>query len=140
MSKIGWMMMAAGVMGTFTGFASQDIDNNGELDVKGVVLNADTKKPLGKVNVILYQDSRKEKTVQTKEDGTFQLDDLKPGTYKVVFEKNGFRKVIKEKLELKVQEFDRVNPKAVSSPTLMIQMPEKEGESLMPPSLLDLFG
>lgn len=133
-------MMAAGVMGTFSVYASQDIDNNGELDVKGVVLNAETKKPLGKVNVILYQDSRKEKTVQTKEDGTFQLDDLKPGTYKVVFEKNGFRKVIKEKLELKVQEFDRVNPKAVSSPTLMIQMPEKEGESLMPPSLLDLFG
>ena len=42
--------------------------------------------------------------VFSDEDGTFSFDELKPGTYKFVFEKAGFRKATKEKVVVKTDE------------------------------------
>ena len=67
-------------------------------DVVGVVIHSDSKKPLKDVSVTAYLSSKKEKLVVTDEDGNFSFDDLKPGKYKFVFEKSGYKKVTKEKI------------------------------------------
>ena len=67
-------------------------------DVVGVVIHNDSKKPLKDVSVTAYLSSKKEKLVVTDEDGNFSFDDLKPGKYKFVFEKSGYKKVTKEKI------------------------------------------
>jgi len=73
-------------------------------DIMGSVFNADGKKPLKDVSVTAYLSSKKEKVVITDGSGGYSFDDLKPGVYKFVFEKDGFRKVVKEKICVKVDE------------------------------------
>ena len=70
----------------------------------GSVLNAEGKKPLKDVSVTAYLSSKKEKVVITDGSGAYAFDDLKPGIYKFVFEKEGFKKVVKEKICVKVDE------------------------------------
>lgn len=73
-------------------------------DVIGSVFNAEGKKPLKDVAVTAYLSSKKEKVVITDGSGTYSFDDLKPGIYKFVFEKDGYKKVVKEKVSVKVDE------------------------------------
>jgi Carboxypeptidase regulatory-like domain len=73
-------------------------------DILGSVVNAQGKKPLKDVSVTAYLSSRKEKVVITNGNGAYAFDDLKPGIYKFVFEKEGFKKVVKEKVCVKVDE------------------------------------
>jgi len=47
---------------------------------------------------------KKEKVVITDGTGSYAFDDLKPGVYKFVFEKEGYKKVVKEKVCVKVDE------------------------------------
>ena len=79
-------------------------------ELNGVVTISDTKKPLSNVTVTAYLVSRKEKMVMTDDEGGFAFDELKPGTYKFVFEKAGFRKVTKEKVvvQWKLREGERL--------------------------------
>lgn len=72
-------------------------------DLMGMVYQGD-KKPIRDVNVTAYLASKKEKTVVTSEDGSYAFDELKPGTYKFVFEKAGFKKVVKEKVIVRTDE------------------------------------
>ena len=67
-------------------------------DVVGIVIHNDSKKPLKEVSVSAYLSSKKEKVAVTGEDGNFSFDELKPGKYKFVFEKEGYKKVTKEKI------------------------------------------
>jgi len=53
--------------------------------------------------------SKKEKAITTDEDGNYAFDDLKPGTYKFVFEKLGYKKVVKEKIIIKTDESFQMN-------------------------------
>src|SRR5688572_27021726 len=62
-------------------------------DIAGGVVDADSKKPLNNVNVVVYSGNKKEKVITTDAQGNYNFDDLKPGTYKLVFEKTGYRKV-----------------------------------------------
>jgi hypothetical protein len=78
-------------------------------DIVGSVVHSDNKKPLKDVNVTAYLISRKEKTVLTGENGTYAFDELKPGTYKFVFEKAGFKKVTKEKVVIRTDEAFQLN-------------------------------
>ena len=78
-------------------------------DVNGYVVHSDTKRPMKDVSVTAYFVSKKEKIVVTDEDGSFAFDDLKPGTYKFVFEKAGFRKITKEKVVIKTDEAYQLN-------------------------------
>lgn len=73
-------------------------------DVAGTVLHAETKKPLKDVSVTAYLSSRKEKSLVTDEEGAFSFEDLKPGKYKFVFEKDGYRKVTREAVVAKTEE------------------------------------
>lgn len=73
-------------------------------DILGNVFNAENKKPLKDVSVTAYLDSKKEKIVVSDGTGAYSFDNLKPGIYKFVFEKNGFQKVVKDKVTVKVDE------------------------------------
>jgi hypothetical protein len=91
-------------------------------EVAGMVLHAETKKPLKDVSVTAYLSSRKEKFSVTDDDGSFSFEDLKPGKYKFVFEKDGFRKVTREAVVAKTDE-----------PTVIdVEMPEIRDFFLQP--------
>ena len=59
-------------------------------ELNGFVTHSDSKRPLKDVTVTAYLVSKKEKMVLTDEEGGFAFDELKPGTYKFVFEKSRF--------------------------------------------------
>jgi 5-hydroxyisourate hydrolase-like protein (transthyretin family) len=73
-------------------------------ELEGSIIDLDSKKPLKDVSVTAYLSSKKEKQVVTDEFGRFGFDDMKSGVYKIVFEKDGYRKVIKEKINIKAYE------------------------------------
>ena len=69
-----------------------------------------TKKPLTNVSVTAYLTSdKKEKVVLSDSNGNYAFDDLKPGVYKFVFEKDGYKKVTKEKVFIKTDEGFQLN-------------------------------
>ena len=72
-----------------------------KIDIAGGVVHADTKKPIGNVNVIAYSANKKEKAVVTDGNGNYYFNELKPGVYKLVFEKDGFKKVTRERVTIR---------------------------------------
>ena len=80
-----------------------------KIDLNGTVLNSDTKKPLKDVSVTAILVSKKEKIVMTDDIGGYAFDELKPGTYKFVFEKAGFKKITKDKVVIKTDEAFQLN-------------------------------
>jgi 5-hydroxyisourate hydrolase-like protein (transthyretin family) len=91
-------------------------------EVSGSVVDADTKKPIKEVTVTAYFATKKEKYVLTDELGKFDFDELKSGIYKLVFEKEGYRKITKEKISIKTDETFQMR----------IEMIEEEDFDLMP--------
>ena len=84
-------------------------------EINGIILDQDHKKPLRDVTVTAYSVSKKEKTVQTDDLGNYAFDELKPGVYKFVFEKAGFKRVTKEKVVIKTDETFQLNIEMVGS-------------------------
>jgi uncharacterized protein (DUF2141 family) len=78
-------------------------------DLTGGVVHSETRKPLGQVNVIAYSANKKEKVAITDQHGFYSFNDLKPGTYRLVFEKDGYRKVTKEKVAIRGDEGCQLN-------------------------------
>jgi uncharacterized membrane protein len=112
--KPKFLLIAVSLLGFAVANASADPDPsiNGKgkkTDLAGFVLHGDNKKPLKDVNVTAYLVSKKEKTVTTDEVGNYSFDELKPGTYKFVFEKAGFKKVTREKVVVKTDEGFQLN-------------------------------
>jgi 5-hydroxyisourate hydrolase-like protein (transthyretin family) len=91
-------------------------------EVAGNIFDGDSKKPLKDVTITAYSVNKKEKFVITDEFGRFEFDELKTGIYKLVFEKDGYRKVIKEKVSIKTDETFQMR----------IEMIETEGFDMMP--------
>lgn len=91
-------------------------------EVAGNIVDGDSKKPLQNVTITAYSASKKEKFVLTDELGRFEFDELKTGTYKLVFEKEGYRRVIREKVAIKTDETFQMR----------IEMMEADGFDLMP--------
>ncbi|HEV8284468.1 MAG TPA: carboxypeptidase-like regulatory domain-containing protein [Chitinophagaceae bacterium] len=97
------LLIATFILGSL--IAKANVDDPGKKDdILGSVVNAEGKKPLKDVSVTAYLSSKKEKVVITDGTGTYSFDDLKPGVYKFVFEKEGYKKVVKEKVTVKVDE------------------------------------
>jgi Carboxypeptidase regulatory-like domain len=69
--------------------------------VFGKVFHEDSHRPLRDVTVTAILLNKKEKYTITDIDGTFGIDELKPGTYKIIFEKDGYRKVIRDKVNIR---------------------------------------
>ena len=97
-------------------------EENKKTDIAGGVIHSETKKPLGNVNVIAYSASKKEKAVLTDGNGNYTFNDLKPGTYKLVFEKDGFKRVTKDKVTIRSDEGCQLN----------IAMDEEEAFQMLP--------
>lgn len=79
--------------------------------VNGIVSHATNKRPLKAVVVTAYlhTDNKKEISVQTDEAGNYSFEALKPGTYKLVFEKTGFKRVTKDKIIIKEEDTFKLN-------------------------------
>lgn len=91
-------------------------------EVAGNIIDGESKKALREVTVTAYSANKKEKFVITDEFGRFEFDELKTGIYKLVFEKEGYRKVVKEKVSVKADETFQMR----------IEMIEADGFDLMP--------
>lgn len=91
-------------------------------EVAGNIVDGDSKKALREVTVTAYSANKKEKFVITDEFGRFEFDELKTGIYKLVFEKEGYRKVVKERVSVKTDETFQMR----------IEMIEADGFDLMP--------
>ena len=96
-------------------------------DLAGTVFNAESKKPLEGVTVTAVFANKKEKIVSTDEGGVYAFDELRPGTYKFVFEKVGFKKITKEKVIVKTDEAFQMN----------IEMIENSNIEILPSPLTD---
>ena len=104
------LLVCLAIIGFGTAHANSTEPGNGKKnDINGSVTESPNKKPMGEVNVTAYLLSKKEKAVTTNEDGNYAFDDLKPGTYKFVFEKMGYKKVVKEKIIIKTDESFQMN-------------------------------
>ena len=84
--------------------AKANTDPGKKDDIMGSVIGVEGKRPLKDVCITAYLCSKKEKVVITDGTGAYAFDDLKPGVYKFVFEKEGYKKVVKEKVIVKVDE------------------------------------
>ena len=104
-------------------------EENKKNDIAGGVIHADTKKPLLNVSVTAYSANKKEKVVITDANGYYSFCELKSGTYKLVFEKTGYKKVTKEKVTIRSDEGCQLN----------IEMDEEEGFHIMPGQLFSDF-
>jgi 5-hydroxyisourate hydrolase-like protein (transthyretin family) len=91
-------------------------------EVAGNIVDGDSKKPMSDVTVTAYSANKKEKFVLTDEWGRFEFDELKTGIYKLVFEKEGYRKVVREKVSIKTDETFQMR----------IEMIETDGFDLLP--------
>jgi hypothetical protein len=96
------LLIAFFVLGSFV--AKANTDPGKKDDIMGSVIGAEGKKPLKDVCITAYLCSKKEKVVITDGTGAYSFDDLKPGVYKFVFEKEGYKKLIREKVTVKVDE------------------------------------
>jgi len=92
-------------------------------DMLGVVTHADNRKPLKDVSVTAYSNSHKEKVTLSDANGNFNMIDLKPGIYKFVFEKDGFKRVVREKIILKTKEDYQLNIEMAEDEVLPDVMP-----------------
>jgi len=94
---------------SFLASANTGEENAKKSDVLGGVFSQDTKKPLSQVSVTAYSNAKKEKVIVTDAQGQYSFNDLKPGNYKFVFEKDGYKKVTKEKYIAKPGEAQQLN-------------------------------
>ena len=84
-------------------------EGNKKADIAGGVLHTDTKKPLSNVSVTVYSTTKKEKVVYTDAHGYYSFNELKGGTYRLVFEKDGYKKVTREKVTIRPDEGAQLN-------------------------------
>lgn len=110
---LGFVVAKAGNEGLPAGQSGPGDGKKDELN--GTVTHSETKKPMKDVSVTAILSSKKEKIVLTDEDGTFNFDELKPGTYKFIFEKAGYKKITKEKVVIKTDEAFQMNIEMIES-------------------------
>jgi Carboxypeptidase regulatory-like domain len=125
------ILIVIGVLVGLAGYANTGSkDKKEDPDMIGSITFTETGKPLKDVNVTAYNVSKKEKVAVSDVNGNFSLIDLKPGVYKFVFQKDGFQKVVREKIVLKINEDYQLN----------IQMAEDESIFDLMPSPLRFTG
>lgn len=131
--KLKFLMLSLALLGFAAAKANTEPDpanstcvKGKKNDLAGTILHGESKKPLKDVTVTAYLVSKKEKAVQTDETGNYGFEELKPGTYKFVFEKSGYKRVTKEKVVVKTDEAFMLN----------IEMIESKDFDLVPSPLL----
>lgn len=102
-------------------------EENKKNDIAGGVLHTNTRKPLSHVSVTAYSATKKEKVVLTDTNGNYAFSELKAGTYKLVFEKDGFKKVTRERVTIRPDEGCQVN----------VEMDDEDNFQIIPGVILD---
>lgn len=102
-------------------------DENKKNDIAGGVIHSDTKKPLGNVSVTAYSSSKKEKVVYTDANGLYSFSELRAGTYRLVFEKDGYKKITREKVTIRPDEGCQLN----------VEMDNEEEFRILPGAFFD---
>jgi hypothetical protein len=114
--KLKFFLLTVSLLGITAAKAGTDDPGNGKKDeLNGIVIHSESKKPLKDVSVTAILVSKKEKVVMTDEEGSFAFDELKPGTYKFIFEKTGYKKITKEKVVIKTDEAFQMNIEMIES-------------------------
>jgi hypothetical protein len=103
------MLLTATVLVARANSTDPTAEENKKADIAGGVLHNDTKKPLSNVSVTAYSTTKKEKVVYTDANGYYSFNELKAGTYRLVFEKDGYRKVTREKVTIRPDEGCQLN-------------------------------
>jgi 5-hydroxyisourate hydrolase-like protein (transthyretin family) len=98
-------------------------DKKEDPDLTGIITQAETGKPIKDVNITAYNSNKKEKVVTSDSNGNFSLADLKPGTYKFVFQKEGYEKVIREKMVLRQHEDYQLSIQMIVEENIFDMMP-----------------
>jgi len=93
----------------FSAMATVEPESNpapaiGTENLFGKVFKEDSRRPLQNVTVTAILLNKKEKFTFTDTDGEFGIEELKPGTYKIIFEKDGYRKVVRDKVNIRTNE------------------------------------
>jgi hypothetical protein len=118
-------LLAVCLMGFAVAKANTDSDPGNDKrridELNGIILQSDSKKPLKDVTITAYSVSKKEKIVWTDDAGNYAFDELKPGTYKFVFEKAGYKRVTKEKVVIKTDETFQLNIEMIENNDLELQ-------------------
>lgn len=92
------------------GSADANLDDFlGKTELNGSVFRDDSRKPLRDVTITAYSASKKEMSVTTDANGNYYFDGLKSGTYRFVFERDGYRKITKEKVVIRSDEGFELN-------------------------------
>jgi Carboxypeptidase regulatory-like domain len=113
----------AGYANTGSNGSNGSKEKNQDPDMNGIITFTETGKPLKDVNITAYSVSKKEKVAVSDVNGNFSLIDLKPGVYKFVFQKDGFQKVVREKIVLKTNEDYQLNIQMTEDETIFDLMP-----------------
>lgn len=114
--KPKFLLLAISLLGFAAAKANAGGPGEGKKDeLNGFVIHSESKKPLKDVSVTAILITKKEKVVMTDEEGSFAFDELKPGTYKFIFEKAGFKKITKEKVVIKTDEAFQLNIEMIES-------------------------
>jgi hypothetical protein len=96
-------------------------------DITGGVIHSESKKPLKNVSVTAYSSAKKEKVVYTDANGYYSFSELTAGTYTLVFEKDGLKKVTRNKVTIRPDEGCELN----------IEMDDEQEFRILPGSFFD---
>jgi hypothetical protein len=107
--------------------SASNAEESKKADIAGGVLHTDTKKPLSNVVVTAYSATKKEQVVYTDANGYYAFDELKAGTYKLVFEKQGYKKVTRDKVTIRPDQGCQLN----------IEMTKEEEFRILPGSFFE---
>ena len=114
--KLKFLLLTISLFGFAAAKANGGGPGEGKKDeLNGFVIHSESKKPLKDVSVTAILITKKEKVVMTDEEGGYAFDELKPGTYKFIFEKAGFKKITKEKVVIKTDEAFQLNIEMIES-------------------------
>jgi len=75
-----------------------------KVDLLGSVVSSGSKKALSNVSITAYRDTKKETVFITDCTGTYLFDELKGGVYKFIFEKEGYKTLTKDKVQINENE------------------------------------
>jgi hypothetical protein len=107
--------------------SAENSEASTKTDIAGGVIHSNSKKPLSNVSVTAYSSTKKEKVVYTDANGYYAFSELRAGTYKLVFEKDGFKKVTREKVTIRPDEGCQLN----------VEMEDEEDFHILPGSFFD---
>lgn len=107
------LFILAGVFSSHTVWANTGgtgvAETASKTEIIGTVYTADSRKPLRDVVVTAYSNNKRESRALTDTEGNYSFSDLKPGVYRLVFERDGYRKVSREKVRIKSDDGFQLN-------------------------------